>query len=251
MFRVLIVSENEEFVSGLENQLQKDFYVEACGSGKWALTLINNYSPDIVIVDNVIADMDCMAVLQAIRASGKLIHIIVYSSLKSPYIENRLEGLGVDMLIMKPCKLDAFAGHIRGLAHMIENRSVDWDIEQVLDNLLMELGFCVGANRYHQVRETILLRYSGDAKMLMKELYVDVAKKCGTNSLGVEKAIRDAIKAACKNGEPELWSLLFSHCTDERRIYPSNEEFIGRIALALRQRSRVKPSYKDIPAKIV
>lgn len=80
MYRVLIVSGNEQFVTSLRKQLQDVFCVESCGSGKWALELIKDYSPDIMVLDNVIADLDCISVLKAVRVSGKLIHIIVYSN---------------------------------------------------------------------------------------------------------------------------------------------------------------------------
>lgn len=251
MYRVLIVSESEQLVESMKQQLQSGFHLESCGSGSWALALMNDYSPDILVVDNVIVDLDCISVLQAVRASGKLVHIIVYSNFNSPYVERQLENLGVDMLVLRPCKLSALAGHIKGIAAMIENSTISWDIEQVLDNLLLELGFNLGVNRYRVIREVILLRYSADPKALMKELYLDIAQKCGGNNSGVEKAVRDAIKVARQNGDPTLWNLLFDYCTDEQKTCPSNEEFIGRIVLILRQRSRVKPSYKELPAKIV
>lgn len=251
MYRVLIASADEPFAQRLHQQLQEKFYVEACGSGKWALELLNSFSPDIVVLDNKITELDCLAVIQAIRASGKLIHIVIISSYFSPYVERQLAGLGVDIAITKPCKISAVAEHICGIAQMIADKTAYWDVEQILDNLLMELGFRLGPDRYRQIRESILLRYEDSGNLLMKQIYVEVGMKCGSNGRGVEKAVRDAIQAAWATGDRELWNLMFTYSSKEECNKPSNEEFIGRIVLFLRQQSRVKHAYKDKPAKIV
>lgn len=251
MYRVLIVSGNEQFVTSLRKQLQDVFCVESCGSGKWALELIKDYSPDIMVLDNVIADLDCISVLKAVRVSGKLIHVVVYSNYKSLYVERQLESLGVDLLVMKPCKLSVLAGHVRQIASMIEDNSLTWDVEQVLDDLLLGLGFYVGTTKFYQIREAILVRYRNSHQMMMKEIYVDVGRKYGGNNQSLEKAVRDAIKVAYRKGNPELWDLLFPHCAKDGRTYPKSEEFIDRIVLCLRQQSRAKPSYKELPAKII
>ena len=85
---------------------------------------------------------------------------------------------------------------------------------------------------------------------MMKEMYVDVAHKYGGNYQSVEKAVRDGIKAARTKGNPELWNLLFAYCIDGQNG-PRNEEFVGRIVLFLRQQSRLKPAYKELPAQII
>ena len=251
MYRVLLVSGDQYFASLIQKQLQDDFSVETCGSGQWALELINEFSPDIMILDNVIADLDCISVLQAVKVSGKLIHVVVYSNLVNPYIDKQLERLGVELLVTKPCKIPVLGGHVRMIASMIENNSLTWNEEQVLDDLLLELGFYAGTAKFHQIREAILIRYRNSHQMMMKEIYVDVGRKCGGTNQSLEKAVRDAIKVARCKGNPQLWNLLFPNCVKDGRIYPRSEEFIDRIVMCLRQQTRIKPAYKELPAKII
>ena len=251
MFRVLIASADEMFAQKLQKHLQADYFVETCGSGKWALELVNTFSPDIIILDNKITERDCLSVIQATRLSGKMIRFIVVSNFLSPYVEGRLASLDVDVVVTKPCKLTTIAGHLQNLCQMIEyGECSDWSLEQVLDDLMMMLGFSVGSDKYRQVKEAILLRYH-DPGMLMKEVYLEIVSKYGAKGKSVEKAFRDAIRVAWNNGDRTIWNLLFYHRPDKDHPWPSNDEFICRIVLFLQQRERIKPQYKDFPAKIV
>ena len=251
MFRVLIASADEMFAQKLKKHLQADYFVETCGSGKWALELVNTFSPDIIVLDSKIIELDCLAVIQAVRASGKLIRFIVVSSLLSPYVEGRLEALGVDVAVSKPCKMIMLVKHVHDVCRMIDGCEYnDWTLEQILDDLLMVLGFPIGADKYRLVKESILQRYN-DPGMQMKAVYLEIAGKYGTNGKCVEKAIRDAIQSAYKKDNKEQWHLLFLPRENMKHPWPSNDDFVSRIVLFLQQRSRMKPKYKDIPAKIV
>ena len=78
-----------------------------------------------------------------------------------------------------------------------------------------------------------------------KYLYSEVRKLCGKKSIEVvEKAIRDAIKHAWQHGDRNVWGMYFP--TSTREGCPSNEVFVERISLALKNRERFKKPCFDL-----
>ena len=251
MCRILIACGDEIYTNGLRELLQGKFEVETCNSGKWAIELLSSFSPDIVVLDNGLAEYDCLAVMQAIRLSGKPIHIILITNILTPVLEKQLTELRVGMVLVKPCSMTAILGHVLFASEVLEGNDYPLDEQRVLDNLLMEIGFKIGLQRYDLVKSAVLASYKADSNIQMKQLYIEVAAENNTTVLSVEKSMRDAIKAARADGDPCLWNLLFARCPGEACGKIGNEEFSSRIALFLKERSRLKPAYKNFSEKIL
>ena len=67
-----------------------------------------------------------------------------------------------------------------------------------------------------------------------KELYPTVAKKFGTTSSRVERAIRHAIEVAWDRGDVDILNSYFGYTVHNTRGKPTNSEFIALIADKLR-----------------
>lgn len=252
MLRLLIASADEAMVNEVQEQLQGEFLIESCGSGKWALELLQSFSPDLLLLDAHLTDIDCISVLRGLRTSGKRIGTIFISTLLNDYVYRQIKNLNVDCVLPKPCRASVLIGHIRSLGFIIKYpNETDWSVEMEVDSILLDIGFRMGPDRYRFIKCAVLERYANRSGILMKQLYVDVVRKCGGNTKQVEKAIRDCIKAARDTGNIEMWGLLFRLEQNGEKYYPTNEEFITRIATSLWHKERLKPSYKELKAEIV
>lgn len=252
MLRLLIASDDESIVNQVQQQLQEEYAIESCGSGQWALELLRSFSPDLLLLDAQLTDIDCISVLRGLRASGKRIGTIFISTLLNDYVYRQMQSLNVDCVLPKPCRTSLLIGHIRSLGFTIQYpNNADWYVDDEVDSILLDLGFRMGPDRYRCMKHAVLERYANRSGIMMKQLYVEVVRKCGGNTKQVEKAIRDCIKAARDTGNTEMWGLLFRLEQNGEKYYPTNEEFITRIATSLWHRERLKPSYKALKAEII
>ena len=121
----------------------------------------------------------------------------------------------------------------------------------MLDNLLLQLNFAPGRHCYNVAKQAVLAYYYDGTRVLMKNVYLQIAKEDNSSRTSVEKAMRDAVDAAWRSGEKQLWDLLFADCLKRKGAKPGNEDFCARIAMFLRQQSRLKPAYKELSAEIM
>lgn len=252
MLRLLIASDDEAVVNEVKEQLKDEYAIENCGSGKWALELLRSFSPDLMLLDAKLTDIDCFSVMRGLRASGKRVGTIFITALLNEYAVKQMTSLNVDCVLLKPCRASLLINHIRSLGFLIRYPDdKDWHVDMEVDSVLLDLGFRMGPDRYQYVRQAVLERYADRSNMLMKQLYAEVVRKYGGNNKQIEKAIRDSIKVARMSTDPELWGLLFRLELDGKPYCPTNEEFITRIATYLKQRARIKPPYKELKAEII
>jgi hypothetical protein len=152
-------------------------------------------------------------------------------------VQQILAGLGVTYIFPKPCALGSVVSFLHRLASGLPDLSA-WCAETEIDNVLLNMGFHCGRSRYQCTFQAILLKYCGKGGDTTKYLYSEVRKLCGKKSIDVvEKAIRDAIRHAWDHGDPQVWELYFPVC--DKQGCPSNEVFIARIALAIKNRERL------------
>lgn len=242
MQRLLIADTAQGFTDAVAKRLRGEFQVETCHDGETAMELIQSFEPDILLLDIMLPGLDGLSILHGIRTSGTDMRVVVTLRTQEPYILGCLERMDVDYVFMKPCAISAVVACIYDLS--IKNTGKDAScIEHETDSILLRLGFQMGPTRYKCAYYGVLLWYRMQDGIVTKQLYPEVARICGGSATRVEKAIRDAISDAWKNGNRALWQLYFppgkggvSHC-------PSNEVFIARIAGCLRQGEKLKTPY--------
>ena len=237
MCRILVADTSDVFADALAKQLIQFADVKVCCSGKRLLGVIRNFCPDILFVDLMLPECDPVAVLHTLRTSGSTVQFVGISTVANETVLNMLAGLGVTRVFLRPCAVENVVAFLRRLILDIPEISA-WCVETEIDSTLLYLGFQCGKSRYDCIYHGILLKYCGRAGDSAKYLYSEVRRLCGKKSVEVvEKAIRDAIRHAWTNGDPEVWKFYFPNC--DRTGCPSNEVFISRIAMALRNRKHI------------
>ncbi|MEE1198736.1 MAG: sporulation initiation factor Spo0A C-terminal domain-containing protein, partial [Acutalibacteraceae bacterium] len=104
--------------------------------------------------------------------------------------------------------------------------------------ILHQIGVPAHIKGYHYLREAIIFSVTNDevVNSVTKILYPTVAKKHGTTSSRVERAIRHAIEVAWDRGDIEVLNSYFGYTIQNERGKPTNSEFIAMIADKLRLR---------------
>jgi two-component system, OmpR family, response regulator len=101
--RILLVEDDRETSAYITKGLGESGHVVDCaGNGKDGLFLALEEDYDVMIVDRMLPGLDGLAVIQALRTSGKRPPILILSALGE--VDNRVQGLraGGDDYLVKP-----------------------------------------------------------------------------------------------------------------------------------------------------
>lgn len=103
-YSLLVVDDNQQITSLLENILSDKYIVLTAKDGREALTRLEDERIDLVISDVLMPDMDGLELCKRIKENIHTSHIPVILLTAKAEIENRIEGLqmGADSYIPKP-----------------------------------------------------------------------------------------------------------------------------------------------------
>lgn len=234
MLKVLVADGSGEFGKELRKQLSDEFCVELCRDGSKALKRLSVSTPDILILNLRLAEVDGLEVLQTYRTAGGTAKVFVLYDYLGEYVLSRLETLEVSGLFTVPCKVSCVATSVREVGfRLLYGDREDRRMETELDRILLSLGFTMGLTRYTCVFDAIRVKCEDFECPLSKGIYPAVAKLANGNPSQVEKAIRNAIRAAWKTGDRNVWRMYFAPGTCGELRCPTNDAFITRIARGL------------------
>ncbi len=102
--RLLIVDDEPGNIRILSNILAEDYLLSAATNAKQALDLAKSQSPDLILLDMVMPEMDGLAVCEALKASEDTrdIPVIFVTSMNDPENEERGLLAGAVDYIRKP-----------------------------------------------------------------------------------------------------------------------------------------------------
>ena len=102
--RLLIVDDEPCNIRILSNILAEDYELSAATNGRQALALANSHSPDLILLDMVMLDMDGLAVCEELKASENTreIPVIFVTSMNDPEYEEKGLLAGAVDYISKP-----------------------------------------------------------------------------------------------------------------------------------------------------
>ncbi len=246
--RVLVVDDNREFADLLQEYLQKQDDMEVVGvayNGLEALELIDEFSPDIVILDIIMPYLDGIGVLEQLGGQqlSKRPRIVMLTAFGQESITHRVLELGADYYILKPFDLDILVERIRQLATgktAVPKPLAVKDKERTQDSrvtsIMHELGIPAHIKGYMYLRDAIIMVTSKVELLsrITKELYPTIAEKYSTTPSRVERAIRHAIEVAWVRGNVEFIQKMFGHTISQDKGKPTNSEFIAMVADKLR-----------------
>jgi len=249
--KVAIADDNREFAGIIQEYLtgQSDFeLVGVAYNGEQILTIIEEKSPDVVVLDIIMPHLDGIGVLESLQGlKGKRPKVIILTAFGQESMTQRVVELGADYYIMKPFNMNVLANRIRQLATaitmqrpLIAQAIKAQSVEVEVANIIREIGIPAHINGYRYLREGIMMIIVEKELLgaVTKVLYPRIAKKNSTTPSRVERAIRHAIEVACTRGNVDRINSLFGYDTKKGNAKPTNCEFMAMLADKLRLEMR-------------
>lgn len=231
--RILIADYNEAFRENLAELLQSRYSVKTCGDGAEALELLDSFTPDILVMDLMLPNIDGFTLLEQARKRPEPPEVYVFSGYLAVPVQERLLAMGVYGMLRKPCDLLQAVGNIRALAQRVPS-AVRTQESKAVSELLLRLGFETHRDGYKQLLMAIPIFARDPKQPVNKVIYREIAKHFDLNGdKPVERSIRDAILLSYHHGDVMLWDHLFPIGTLKNRRAPSNKVFIARICAYL------------------
>lgn len=250
---VLIVDDNIEFGDLLKEYLgaEEDIrIVGIAGDGLQALDMIKALTPDIVILDVIMPNLDGIGVLEKIstmKLNRKPIFIML-SAIGQDVFIRRAITLGAEYYIVKPFDINVLISRVRQLhtesrsetdqknryfstASYEDGRQVsqERDLEATVTKLMHSMGIPPHMAGYQYIREAVLfsLRSTKIFNSVTKVIYPAVAAKFNTTPQKVERAIRNAIDSAWSRTPASGEAIHMLITATNRKNKPTNSEFLA------------------------
>ena len=209
------------------------------GDGGEALVQIKSLKPDVVLLDLWFPGYDPASLIREVKRSLKEDapkFILVTGVNNRKVLEDAFQG-GISACILKPFDYEVLGEKIRQVCSEERFRiEDDFDLEAQVTRIIHQVGIPAHIKGYQYLRCAILMTIE-DADIInsvTKVLYPTVAKRFGTTTSRVERAIRHAIEVAWDRGDIDTLNSFFGYTIQNNRGKPTNSEFIAMIADNLR-----------------
>ena len=208
--------------------------------GKKALDAIAKTRPDVVLMDFFMAQLDAIGVMQEAKKL-QLPHRpqwMVMSGFNNPNLERDTMMAGADFYLLKPLDMEGLADRIVSLCGQSASGGRaplgvgHGNLEIRVPEIIHQIGVPAHIKGYQYLRDAILMAIDDDdiINAVTKQLYPTIAKRHGTTSSRVERAIRHAIEVAWDRGDVDVLNSYFGYTIHTERGKPTNSEFIAMIA---------------------
>lgn len=241
---IVIFESSEEFLEELKNYLDGREAFNVCavtGNGNAGIEYIEQYKPDVAILNLVLSGKDGFAVLDYIRDNHPEVRTIVVSNFSDERIINSAIAHGAKYYFVKPVDPRNIAERIEDILaeNALEYRSAEirakrkvTSVDEKISNIFISIGIPPHIKGYAYLREGIKMAIENPAVInnVTKELYPNIGKKFDTTASKVERAIRHAIEVAWNRGRVDAINAIFGvrvYIGSER---PTNSEFIALVA---------------------
>ena len=241
---VAIFSEDYASLSGFFASHNDFKPVAASDSGFEAVALIENFLPEIVLIDLVLKDLDGLSVLEKCRGFGS--KFVIYSEFASEDIIRSAVAAGASIYLVKPLAMDVLAQRLKGVigqkAQPPERAEpTDGAAQLRISNVFLSAGIPPHIKGYGFLRTGVQLAMDHPEILgnITKELYPRIADNYNTSPSKVERAIRHAIEVAWNRGRIENLNSIFGVNFYSGGDKPTNGEFIALVADRLIQEKRM------------
>lgn len=247
--RIMIVDDNQEFITNLLSHFESNerFEVVAVAkNGIEAVEKFNESKPSVMILDLVMPQADGFSVLESIDKKDS--KIIICSALSQDAFVAKAMALGADYYMTKPVSTENLIKRIDEVmspasvvktistpatsATVTRSMTRNGTLDEKISNIFITVGIPAHIKGYHFLREAIKMAIETPEiiNSITKRLYPSVAQKFETTSSKVERAIRHAIEVAWNRGKIENINSLFGIRVYSHNEKPTNGEFIALVA---------------------
>jgi len=237
--KVLIADDNREFCEVIGSFISQQDGLELVGAadnGLQAVELIREYSPDVVVLDIIMPQLDGIGVLENFADNSQKPKFIMLTAFVLESVTRRAVELGADYFMLKPFDFNLLVDRIRQLTgevnpHQYIQKTKTRDLNTDVTNIMHEMGIPAHVRGYHYLRKAIIMAQNNTSLLsaLTKELYPMVAKEFNTTPSKVERAIRHAIQLTCDKGNVEMLHDIFGHTMNINRGKLTNGQFMSTI----------------------
>lgn len=210
MSKILIIEDDKVISDGLRQVLESEGYEVACAfDGDTGLYMVKTESPDLVILDIMIPNMNGFEVTTEVRRSGDNIPILVLSARTESQDKVRGLDLGADDYLAKPFDIEELLARIRRLIrrqHLENEKFGDFEYNwqdrtlsqaekfvqlQSKERLLLEF-FLRRANQIvnrEQILDSVWGADYGGTDRTVDNLVVALRKKVGSQHVVTERGL--------------------------------------------------------------
>lgn len=231
MHKLLIAEGNEEYRLALTEALGSRYRILCCESGKEALELLRRESPDLVVMDVMLTELDGITMLERAAKEGLSPRVLLTTSFLTDYVLLSAERLGICYVLRKPCSMEALTARIQDICTNPPAPSRTRDPKHLAQEYLLRLGLSPKHDGFHYLLVSILMMLEQPELQITKTIYPAVAKQFSREKRHVERSIRSALEAGWKHGDSAVWQQYFPRSTAR----PTNAVFVSRISAFIRQ----------------
>ena len=206
-------------------------------SGKELADAVMEISPDVVITDYILRDLDGIGLLKKLEGLENT-KFIVYSELNDAFLARIATSLGAVRVFKKHEEkhqlldfISSYAGggiNIEGISKERENK-----LAKYIGDTLKKIGMRPNLLGFNYLLDLIMLLVrNGNAYPYynnMGKIYQQLADKYGNRPNCIERNIRNSIETAWICGDLEYINALFGFSIRSDKGKPTNSEFIGFI----------------------
>jgi len=250
MKKILIADDNAALSESLKaffDSVEGFSVVGTAPDGVKALELIDALSPDFLLLDIVMPELDGFGVLNAIKDKKTI--VIMISQLATDGFVRKAMQFGASYFLAKPFDFNRLLDLLRELsalpsASISEERQPaplpsagqlgkrSKSLDEKIANLFISVGIPAHIKGYQFLREAIKMTMESPdiINSITKRLYPGIAERYQTSPTKVERAIRHAIEVAWSRGKIENINNVFGIRIYSSNDKPTNGEFIALIA---------------------
>lgn len=138
-FKLLVIDDNDDIRHFLQDEFSKYFMVDIAEDGKHGLDKAMEYSPDMIICDVMMPEMDGFEVTRQMKQNFETCHIPIILLTAHSSTEHQLEGFesGADAYMTKPFSLKMLKTRVFKMIEQREQLKKRFSNEYVLDGNLI------------------------------------------------------------------------------------------------------------------
>lgn len=244
---LIIADDNPLYTAEVEHYFSNSAGYKVVGiakDGTEAVSLLEKFSPDFLLLDIVMPELDGFGVLTAMKSSGRKPVTIMISQLATDGFISKSIRYGADFFMAKPVNYDRLREYMDECSSPYslrtpaaqppprDFRSTNRSLDEKIANIFISVGIPAHIKGYQFLREAIKLAIQCPEiiNSITKRLYPSIAEKFETSPSKVERAIRHAIEVAWNRGKIENINMIFGLKVYSANEKPTNGEFIALIA---------------------
>lgn len=235
VYKVLIAEGSAEISTELARRLSGSCTVRIRQEGELIPALVEDYAPDLLVLDLMLPGADGISVLTALVQGPCRPSVLAVSRHITDYIADALTGLGVDYIMPKPCAIDELAERAKDLLrYRFCTELLPYSEEEAAYAHARRLGVAAHLRGSKYLREALRLMLRNPNQQITKALYPAVGARFHVSAQRVERCIRNAIHLAWEKRNDQIWRQYFPTDANGQIPRPTNSQFIARILERMR-----------------